>query len=86
MAIKEARRATEAAAEDKWRTIKGAYEFAVAAWKLACTELRVAGTRSKDLHPKPKRPPKCKPVLEELPAGNKDDEEGSDSVTMMSSF
>ena len=38
MAIKEARRATKAAAKDKWRTIKAAHEFAVAAWKWACTE------------------------------------------------
>jgi hypothetical protein len=81
MANKEARRATKAAAKDEWKTIKAAHESAVAAWKLACTELRVAGTRPKDLPPKPKRPPKPKPVLKEFPAGNEDDVEGSDSVT-----
>ena len=74
MAIKEARRAAKAA-ENEWKTIKAAHESAVTAWKLACTELRVAGTRPKDLPPKPK------PVLEELPAGNEDDVEGSNSAT-----
>ena len=75
MAIKEARRAEKAAAQDEWKTIKAAHESAIAAWKLACTELRVAGTRPKDLPPKPK------PVLKELPAGNEDDVEGSNSAT-----
>jgi hypothetical protein len=81
MAIKEARRAANAVAEDEWKTIKATHEAAVAAWKSACAELRAAGTRPKDLPPKPKRPPKPKPVLEEFPEGNEDDEERSDSLT-----
>jgi len=48
--------------------------------ELACTELRVAGTRPKDLPWSP-RAQKPKPVLEELPAGNQNDVEGSDSAT-----
>jgi hypothetical protein len=74
-AVKEARRAAKAAAEDEWKTIKATHEAAVAAWKSACADLRAAGTRPKDLPPKPK------PVLEELPEGNEDDEEHSDSST-----
>ena len=80
MAIKKARRAAKAAAKDEWKTIKAAHESAVTAWKLACTELKVAG-RPIDLPLKLKRPPKPKPVLKELPAGNKGDVEGSDLVT-----
>ena len=36
MAVKEARRAAKAAAEDEWKTIKATHEAAVAAWKSAC--------------------------------------------------
>jgi len=82
IAIKEARRAAKAVAEDEWKTVKATYEAAVAAWKSTCAELRAAGTRPKDLPPKPKRPPKPKPVLEEFPEGNEDDEEHSDSLTL----
>jgi hypothetical protein len=80
-AVKEARRVARAAVEDEWKTIKAAHEADVAAWKSTCTELRVAGTRPKDLPPKLRRPLKPKPVLEELPEGNEDDEEGSDSLS-----
>jgi len=81
MAVKEARRAAKAAAEDEWKTIKATHEAAAAAWKSACANLRVAGTRPKDLPQKPKRPPKPKPVLEELLEDNKDDKECSDLST-----
>jgi hypothetical protein len=81
VAIKEARRAAKAVSEDEWKAIKATHEAAVAAWKSSCFELRAAGTRPKDLPPKPKRPSKPKPVFEGLPEGNEDDEEHSDSST-----
>ena len=53
-------------------------------WLLTChvLDMQAAGTRPKDLPPKPKRPPKPKPVLEELPEGNEEDEECSDSSSI----
>jgi len=78
MAIKEARRAAKAITKNEWMTIKAMHDAAVAGWKSTCAELRVAGTRPKDLPPKPKRPSKPKPVLKELP----EDEGCSESSTL----
>ena len=77
---REARKAAKATAEAEWVQIVTAHEQAVKDWVAECEKLRAQKVRVKDLPPKPKRPPKPKPVTEVIPdegseAEDEDEEE-----------
>ena len=79
---REARKAAKAVAEAEWAVIVTTHEQAVKDWAAECERLRAQNVRVKDLPPKPKRPPKPKPVLEVMPEEGSeqddDDNEGGD--------
>ncbi|KAJ7191661.1 hypothetical protein GGX14DRAFT_380935 [Mycena pura] len=77
-AKREARKAEKARIEVEWKVMLAEHSAAVEAWVGRCAELKMAGTRAKDLPKKPKRPLKPKPKDSDDEEGEESDGDGSD--------